>query len=334
MRFLNNMTVRVVWADYIKAWAIILIVLFHSGLITNIITVPLLASGVPLFFVVNGALVLQKERKISYFVSKLSKILFLFLFWASLSSICTMILSGDKISFFAIVENALSLRMGYSHIFWFLCTLFALYAIYPAVQASIKNRQTLWFLIILSFLLSSRLFGYRVPTFNIPNIFSGWNSYSVFYALCGYLIITTEKEKKIKAKTLFLVIVVFYLSQLLMFSNLHIWNDLFIRHTPKDLDSAVFSVYSSPLIMCMVVFIVLLIKRINPVQNKIVSIISSNTLGIYVLHGIIMRLLRAHISVSSIFFGDAIMFIISFILSLGLSYVMQKNKVTRFIITM
>ena len=120
-----NSTSRYVWLDWIKALAITLVVLFHSGAVTCKATAPLLAMGVPLFFVANGALVLRKERDISYFIKKVLKILFLIVFWGTLTSLSAMHFKGESLSVTKGIVHALNMHMEYgAHIFWFLGTFY------------------------------------------------------------------------------------------------------------------------------------------------------------------------------------------------------------------
>lgn len=105
---------RIVWLDYTKAIAIILVVIFHSGLVTSKITSPLLAMCIPLFFVANGALILWKDRPAKYFVHKILKLLFIYLFWASISSLSTLLIKEDNITFPELMNNVIDMRMGYA----------------------------------------------------------------------------------------------------------------------------------------------------------------------------------------------------------------------------
>ena len=327
-------TQRIIWIDFVKVLAITIIVLNHSGAITSPITSPFLALGSLLFFTINGALVLKKERNIRYFISKALKILFVFVFWGSISSITQMVLNGESLSIVSVFKNTLELRMGYAHIFWFLCTLFALYCIYPALQSSIRDPQTCAFLVVISFLFCFKVYGYRIPTYNIPNIFVGWESESVFLALCGYIIISHNSgfaHRKIRLLCL-AFIVVMYLSQMLAYSGI----PFFSKHTPDDIASATFSFHKSPFVMLMALAIVLTLKYTKLSYNRLIEVIGQNTLGIYVTHGFFMRFARVFASeyINSQFIGKLIEFVIGFSLSLILSVLLSKNKYTKFLISL
>ena len=181
---------RLVWLDYCKALAITLVILFHSGLVTCRITVPLLAMCVPLFFVANGGLLLRRERDVGYFIHKMLKILFLIIFWGAVSDLVGMLLKNEPLNIKDIVFAGITFKFGYAHHLWFLGTLFVLYAIYPAVQGSMKNRRVAIFVLFISFLFSFQAFGYRLPTFEIPNALVFWHGEAVFYSALGCVIVS------------------------------------------------------------------------------------------------------------------------------------------------
>ena len=323
---------RIVWLDYSKAIAIVLVVLFHSGLVTAKVTSPLLAICIPLFFMTNGALVLKKNRRVEYYLIKVLKILFLYLFWGSVSSVSTMLIKGEAVTLSKVMNYVLGLRMGYAHIYWFLCTLITMYCIYPAIQSAVKTHDGCSFLLIASFLFSFKLFGYRIPLFHVPNILAGWEAECVFYAICGYAVMQyISKENKIcNIFVLMGIFVCVYVFQLLMYSPI----PFFSNHTPESIDDAVFSLYKSPCIMLMtaVVFIVLKISKLP--QSRLVQIIGENTLGIYVTHGLFMKVFLLFLSFNSLFVRHLVLFVFSLMLSLLFSYLMSFNKYTRFFVSL
>lgn len=325
-------TNRIVWLDYSKAIAIILVVLFHSGLITNRITSPLLAICIPLFFTTNGALVLIKNRRIDYYVTKVFKIIFLYLFWGTVLTITTMLSNGEMVSLSEVVSSVINLRMGYAHIYWFLCTLVALYCIYPAIQLAVRTSDVRIFLLIVSFILSFKLFGYRIPLFHIPNIFTGWESECVFYAVCGYsiLLIDFKEQKNSRLFVLLAIFICAYAIQLLMYSVY----PFFSNHTPKSVDDAVFSMYKSPCIMIMTAISFIALKIAKLPQNRLIQIIGENTLGIYVTHGLFMKVAIYFFNVDNPILMSFILFILGFVLSVLFSYLMSTNKYSRFFVSL
>ncbi len=345
---MNTMS-RYVWLDYVKSIAILLVVLFHSDAVTCKATSSILAIGVPLFFVANGALVLREERDIHYFIKKLFKIFFLILFWGTISSLTAMLHREEGFSVVTGMMYALHLRFGYAHIFWFMATLFVLYCIYPIIQHSVKNKSVCLFLLVVSFVFSFQAFGYRVPTFEIPNVFAWWQGECVFYAVAGYVLVSDLsfgelfKEKKGIAQKwheknsglwagIFCVLffLALYSVQQLMWVNI----PFFARHTPSRVDDAVFIMYRSPFVMLMTIIVVYTCKKVFQKEQKLIMIIGSNTLGIYVTHCLFMSGFQSVISLPNPFLSRTIVFALSFVSSLLFSVVMMKNKLSRFFVTL
>ena len=353
----NGTDARLVWLDYCKTIAITLVILFHSGLVTCKITVPLLAMCVPLFFVANGALVLRRERGVWYFVHKLFKILFVIVFWGALSDIITMLLNNEPLNVVDIVFAGFSFKYGYTHHLWFLGTLFVLYTIYPAIQSSMKNRGVAFFLLMASFLFSFQAFGYRLPTFEMPNILAFWHGEAFFYSILGCIVVrhvfidTSTNPMRIglsmmmgkrhtgdflKVNKRFVIIILvslfvtLWIGQLFMF----VGPKFFTRHTPVDNDAAVFLLYKSPFVMLMVGVVVVLLKTLNLSRNRFVEFIGSSTLGMYVSHGVFMSLSRTFVMFCDTRVINMVTFVSGFVLSLLFTWVMSKNKFLSFFITL
>lgn len=320
---------RINWIDYVKTLAIVLVVLYHSEFLLCKLLTPILAMCVPLFFVSNGVVMLSKRREIDYYIKKIFKILFLLFFWSILQSSCRMIIDGDEVVSINMVKNAFSLKMGYSHTLWFLYTLINLYTIYPMITHFVVQTKNSIFLFVLTFLLSFKVFGYTLPLGAIPNFLCGWQSYSLFYAIGGLLIFQIPIQIKKRYWTyLIAAFVVFWFTQLIMFSGI----SFFSKHTPTDLGEAVFGLYRSPFVMGMTLLAVLTIKNTCHKGNNIVAFVSKHTLGIYVLHPIIMGVLRVVIPLN----GNVkycLLFVFSFSISLFISYLMSKSKYTKFLIS-
>ena len=150
----------------------------------------------------------------------------------------------------------------------------------------------------------------------------------MFYAICGYFVMQSiSKEKKIC--NVFVLIGIFvcaYVFQLLMYSPIH----FFSNHTPKSIDDAVFSLYKSPCIMLMTAIVFVLLKISKLPHSRLVQIIGENTLGIYVTHGLFMRVLPLFLGLDNLCVRHLLLFVLSLVLSLLFSYLMSLNKYTRF----
>ncbi|MBL1410631.1 acyltransferase [Sphingobacterium faecale] len=169
--------------------------------------------SVPLFVVISGALLLQKDENIwDFYKKRLPKLLFPFLFWTIVYLIYYFYrytnfenLSSEKI--WAITQDKL-LHGANAHL-WYLYMIIGLYLTIPflrkiLVQCSIKEIE--WFLLLwlLSMFVSNRAFYSIMPKFDLT-FFSGYIGYLVLghyltiksfhwnklIAPLGYIIITT-----------------------------------------------------------------------------------------------------------------------------------------------
>ena len=127
-----------------------------------------------------------------------------------------------------------------------------------------------------------------------------------------------------------IAIVILYLAQLLMYSDIN-W---FPKHTPGDVDAAVFSIYKSPFVLLISVSIVLFLKTVDLPQNLVVTFLGNNTLGIYVTHSLFMRLARHFLLFDSLFCTRLVIFLSGLLCSSILCFLMSKSKYTRFFISL
>lgn len=91
------MSQRSLYIDYIKALGIILVILYHCQYVPfdSMLVHGIYAMCVPLFFMVNGYLMLRKERSISALLKKNLKILIVMLAWAFISTAVYMWANGE-----------------------------------------------------------------------------------------------------------------------------------------------------------------------------------------------------------------------------------------------
>ena len=88
---------RSIYIDYIKALGILLVILYHCQYVpfNSMLIQGVYAICVPLFLMVNGYLMLSKERSIRDLLKKNVKILIVMFGWAFVSTAVIMTLSGE-----------------------------------------------------------------------------------------------------------------------------------------------------------------------------------------------------------------------------------------------
>lgn len=84
---------RSLYIDYIKALGIVLVILYHCQYVPfgSLLVQGVYAICVPLFFMVNGYLMLRKKRSIGDLLKKNGKLLVVLFYWAFVSTAISML---------------------------------------------------------------------------------------------------------------------------------------------------------------------------------------------------------------------------------------------------
>uniref|UniRef100_B8HUX3 Acyltransferase, putative n=1 Tax=Cyanothece sp. (strain PCC 7425 / ATCC 29141) TaxID=395961 RepID=B8HUX3_CYAP4 len=145
---------RVVYYDAIKTLAIYLVcIYYYNNLKINILLRPgyetyinyffsgISSMAVPLFFMVNGALLLNKPYNLSSHLKKTGYLYILVYVWSFISLVLFIPIHGDSYSlkeFFKAWFN--EFKVGVNNHLWFLQTLISVYLIFPFMK-DIYDRQ-------------------------------------------------------------------------------------------------------------------------------------------------------------------------------------------------
>lgn len=310
--------IRSSYIDYIKALAILLVITYHCHYYDGILGFSVfLSMCCPLFFAVNGILLLNKARTYDYYLPKMFKILFLILFWGILSNLFSAFLYAGEYSMKSCIADLFYLRNGYCNHLWFMCTLFILYSIYPLLSIVTNERKTLiTFGIIISCLT---LYGISSVFSNI-NPIKGWHSYALAYALCALII------QKIDIRNIVLPLLIFLISM----GGGIIFNH-FIYVDSVAYSDIIFKGYNSPFIFVGTLSLIKFVSMLNLKPYRLITFISRNSLGIYLLHIFMTKYIHFQQYTSTVRF-------LLPILVLGLScfacFILNKNKYTRKLISL
>lgn len=187
---------RIIYLDVIRCIACSMIILMHSPSPkagnSGIILVPLsflTASGIGLFFMVSGALLLPTNLSMNVFdflKPRIKKIVFPTLFW---SLICIIIkYFQNEITILKVGESLLSIpfsAQGHG-IFWFMYTLTGLYLIAPIISPFLRKstkKELLFYLIIWAITLCypwlKLLFKINDSTTGLLYYFTGYSGYFI-----------------------------------------------------------------------------------------------------------------------------------------------------------
>ena len=308
---------RINYFDIIKTISIFFVVYLHypwiSGSIGSNTSMLICYTSVPLFFMVNGALLLNKPFDMKKHILKIKRILINMFFWKLLIlTICLItkfVFLKDyrpmDLFFYLFVEWYIK-DVPAEHI-WFMYTLIKIYIMYPMIQFLFQNKKV-YLKYILIFCL---IFGFGIELINdiilvlnkIFDIgivsFDGFiNSYSPFGYLCpfisyfvlGYYIHKKYYNNKISRLNIFLLCILFFIGLCLLFVTRWVQTGNILYGDYQVLNN----VYSKLGTFIMSCSSFILISRIKIKNSKVFNYIGSNTIGIYYVHMIIASYLSRY----------------------------------------
>ena len=310
-----NTADRVIFLDYLKVIAIVMVVLFHCG-VGGLVPRTLYSICCPLFFAVNGYLMFSRERPIEVMVSKSLKIFLLICFWAIFGTSQIMLLKGERDAV-AFIRNLYWMRIGYCNHLWFLAALFTLNIFY-VLLFRIMQMPIKWTYLFLGFLALCTLDVPKYLTW-VFNPFEGWlYRFSLFYFVMGGFFCRVDARR-----------IPYFLLLLIFVAALAIKTYL-NRDLTYDIT---FAGYSSVFTALMVICLMILLSKVNPKRNVFIEYLSSITLDIYLIHApffLSLRLIAPNfMQCSNIIFA---MFV--FASSVLITFVLKRYKYTRFLITL
>lgn len=306
---------RVYSYDLIKSIAIFMVCLYHFGTINysyktlqtghftyyfKYFLSGITCTSVPLFLMINGALLLNSSFNLKRHINKIFYIYLLFLVWGAITLVAEAPYYGDHYTPFQFIASMISSKQGRLDHLWFLQVLAYLYIMFPLIKTVYDKNETkltnyvlgiiffFTFGIVLlqdiinaaAYLLDSQLLKINiVETVTWLSPFGTYFPNALVYFLLGGLITKHINRINIKAVTAGAVLLVSWLA-LFAFS---LWK----THITKSLYDVSFSGYQliMPLIMTVSVFFLCLKFRTNnQYLRKLVTTIGSNTLGIYFIH--------------------------------------------------
>ncbi|MCW8890351.1 MAG: acyltransferase family protein [Sedimenticola sp.] len=342
---MNSKSKDIYWVDIIRVIATFSVVWLHSAApllykynelsITNWWVGNIYDSTVrmcvPLFFMLSGYLLLSKSDSLdSFFRRRISKVVFPLIVWSVLYILWTHYYEGSaSVSFYSFYS--LALTPAYYHL-WFLYAIVGLYLFLPILRVLIQNsnKELQYYFVVLWFVAVSFIpFLEKLTEINSRidlQMISGYVGYLVIGHLLGSIIIT-RKALLISAATFVVSIIITSVgTYILTLRNEGVFVDYLYS-------------YLSPNIILMSMAFFILVKyyseTLHFIQNdffrKIISLLSSASLGIYLIHTMILYVLRKGdlgFSLSAFTF-DAVMAvpataITAFILSFFVIYLVRK----------
>ncbi len=297
---------RLLWADVIRIVATYLVIQVHSSVIVtnSILFLPatffakLNVISVPLFVLLSGALLLGKQESYrTFFRKRTMKVLLPWIVWTFIYMIYFLNSSSHQQvikDYFSNQSQLALLQWGHYFVvtflsnLWFLPLIFGLYLITPFLRIFVKHAKTLdslyvivlWFLFasLLPFLFHNDLF----PKYQPSLLLSPFQYIGLF--LCGFML--TRWKINLGLPVLFLLGVLPLYISFLPIEQYYIKNFSYGFLDPGTVISSIF----------FYLFFYKLLssreKNISLQVKKIIALISGVSLGVYIIHGILLDLLH------------------------------------------
>lgn len=316
--------------DLLESIAIFFVVTYHSTLYSfdilqdnSIINYSLyfvrtiLSTCVPLFFFANGYLLFNKEFILNKHIKKTIRLIILVFVWGLLLMPIYMLIAGEPLRIKTIIISLLNLDNPWGmNLFWFLGALVCIYILFPALKALFdkSKKSFLFFTIACALLTFGFVFGNQVlsflssvshrnlgnlgyPALTIFNPFRGSYGYSFVYFCVGGLVNKNEdKILSVKSTTRNIIAII---GLFVSCACLFLVGVYYSKYVDGELWDVVWNGYDTIFTFFNVLFIYVLCLNYKK-DNRFIKGISSNTLGIYFTHGLIIRLTRPWIKTQDI----------------------------------
>lgn len=305
---------RYEFIDLLKVIAIFCVIIYHYNNMTidlfmsgntnsclNYFFLTSFSVGVPIFFFVNGALLLNKEFKLKKHILKLKKIVVLTLVWAVITLLILMPLKNEYMTLFEFAKSLATWKGGWIDHLWFLKALVVTYIFFPLIKKVYDEDQNiLCFFLVVTFLLT---FG-NVILSNCANIvefiagvnylkgnanffgefnpFRGIYGFSMIYFILGGLFFKYRKElfhKNWTKKAIGIIIV----SMILLTG----YGVMMTKSNEEVFDIVWYGYDSIPTLFMVIAFYILALRyKGKHGISSVIKLVAQNSFGIYLVHRI------------------------------------------------
>lgn len=287
---MNGTAIRNANLDLIKCIACLCVVGLHAVGMSNYTIYYLCGCGVPLFFMVNGYLLLaRKEVDYTYAFHKILHILKVVFLWNLLIAIPVFIFRNKIVNPFRLSLDSL-LQKGYLWHFWFFGALLLLYLLLPLLHKLVygnkRHHGVVCFILMclcLFMSITSMIKGYPLHMF-IPQPLRLWTW--LFYFLLGGLFAELATEEiRISLPVHGMLLILFTVIN--NFSDKRV--GLYLTHS--RLAEYFYDNFSS-IVWYALLFTFLLRLPLKEKAASLISRLSSLTMGIFIIHPILLTALN------------------------------------------
>lgn len=330
----KNFATRTIWLDVVRILAIYFVVLVHSlgAAASNTPLSPAFASTcVPLFVILSGALLLNKQESYSSFYKK--RFLRLGLPWATWTVIYVLIklFQNPSLDF----SNALSLFSTTFTSFWFLPMIAGIYLITPALRIFAKGAKSRDFvLLIILWFLSLSVLPYYKNSMAFPFFVDDGIVRQVFTYLGYFLLGAVLIRIKLPRLRILLALLAAGISLSIINYYLRTINN---QLSPSFSFSYIFPgiVIASTALFASIRALGDRLGKLKPWAKSLIFSLSTASLGIYFVHGLLtdwfLKILGRPYLFKLAFLGEwvnsLVLFAMSYLIILSLTKIPYLKKI-------
>lgn len=361
-----TMKKRFAHVDLLKCLAIYFVLSFHGTLYSHALwpgapapqvlrffSRTILSTCVPLFFFVNGYLLLPKQLELKRHTVRTVKLMLQTCFWMVFLLLALQPFYGTYFTWEELKRSCWQLRDGWNNQLWFLEVLIGIYLIFPLLKGAWDAgwKNFCWFAAVAAVLLFGSevtdlgvtlfdLFVKKIFTLHQNNLplFRGFNPFGwrfllglVYFCLGGVAYLAEERLLRIPARRRNLAAVAGVLLCCFMLGMIGWRFSLYQKELWDVVWNGYDTVFTLGNVLCLYVLSLNLKKQI-----PLVRLISVNTLGIYLLHDLLHKLLTPYVTSLAFMLtvpGTAVYAAVLLIGSLGICLVLKKIPLLKHLIT-
>ena len=349
--------------DLLKFIAIFMVITLHVPLyftdfiktqnIENFIqfSFRLISEGVLIFIFVNGFLIINKPFDLKKHIKKVIKVFFIMIFWGIINVIVFSLIRNETLSINKIIKETLNLKFThlYSGHLWFLQNLISLYIFFPIIKIVHDSNKKVYnylaitmifFSVGINFLnsicqLICKLSNIENLSAMILNNFNKINPYINNMFLCYFIIggIVFEKKNIFEnKKNVFYAVMLGLISWIIAIAFGYTMSKLNNKTYTENFNYN--QIYLIITIIGLYALSTLYINKNNNLLNRFITSVGKNTMGIYLIHCIILEILKKYINIwnASFFQRLVISFdvlIISWLISIMIMKIPKVNKILK-----
>jgi len=307
---------------YLRAFAMLLVVLHHSLCFytpywhstnsqkTHTVLVTIInAIDMPIFMFISGFLfgynysfLGKYQNKKEFIINKIKHLLVPYLFWGII--LCVLMPN---------LYSPIQLLTGISHL-WFLLVLFLIFLITIIGVKLITNIKPIYLLFLLCFFCGLSVFTRKIPVLGLFTIY-----FPIF--LIGILSPSLYNRFHFLKKINKIIAIIFFLSIIILIS----------------LSGSIIKGLLPYIGTILAFFLLFPIRKANLIENKWLRSFDECSMGIYILHHIVIKLLLQNfriekIMINHIYFGPCVLFIITVLVSWTMAYIIKKQLCAKYLL--